>query len=241
MKHGPSRCSRGHPGRRRGHGLARAGEACLRHAGGPRARRPRVAVGTQGNVGLRRARRGGPAGAADRLMSSRSSRSSRCSCWPTGSRACAGSTWTSRATSRRPSRSSSRGAAPRPPLRKRNPPWSFVASADERARSGFMATAPSMSMSPDGFIAGPNDGRASVWCHVGMQWCYPHRGDSPATMSHRPRRRRGDGGADGDRRGRRRPADPSSCRVAGGGDHHDGVPIFVYTRCLRPGGAVAAG
>ncbi len=66
-----------------------------------------IAVATEGNA-RGRVRRGGRRGArAPTGCSSRCSRSSRCSCWPTTSRARAGSTWTSRATWPRPSRSSS--------------------------------------------------------------------------------------------------------------------------------------
>ena len=98
---------RRHARRGRGHGLARARQGHLQHAGGPRSRRPRDRRRDGGAQGHRRARRGGPVRARGPTgCCSRSSRSCRCSCWPTRSRGCAASTWTSRATSRRPSRSS---------------------------------------------------------------------------------------------------------------------------------------
>jgi dihydrofolate reductase len=99
------------------------------------------------------------------------------------------------------------------------------------------ATVLSMSMSLDGFITGPNDGRGNglgVDGHRLHDWLAD--GSDPA--SHRP------SGASGEVFdelmatgavvvGRR------TFEIAGGwsGDHHDGVPIFVLTRRPPDGGA----
>jgi dihydrofolate reductase len=99
------------------------------------------------------------------------------------------------------------------------------------------ATVLSMSMSQDGFITGPNDGRGNglgVDGHRLHDWLAD--GSDPA--SHRP------SGASGEVLdalmatgavvvGRR------TFEIAGGwsGDHHDDVPIFVLTRRPPDGGA----
>ena len=86
-------------GRHRRHRLARAREGRLQHAGGPR---PRRARDRHRHRGQRRPSASTPSrSCASRTPTgccSRCWRSSRCSCWPTASRAGAGSTSTSRAT-----------------------------------------------------------------------------------------------------------------------------------------------
>ena len=92
MKHGPiALLSEKTPGRRRRHRVAGAREGRLEHAGGARPRRARHRRRQRGRHRHRRARRGGAARPPHGLDAAADPRGrSRCSCWPTGSRGCAG-------------------------------------------------------------------------------------------------------------------------------------------------------
>jgi len=101
-----------------------------------------------------------------------------------------------------------------------------------RKEDGVSATVLYMSMSLDGFIAGPNQGpgnglgdgghRLHEWAMTG--------GDVDLEAARRSGRcqRPGRGRVHVHWRGRRRPADLRACG-GWGGDHHDGVPICVFS------------
>ena len=105
-----------------------------------------------------------------------------------------------------------------------------------------MATVLSMSMSLDGFIAGPNEGPGNGLGDGGHrlhEWCYPDR-DAPRNDV-----LAGLTGVDAEVMGELMAtgavvAGRQTVELAGGwgGDHHDGVPIFVYSR--RPPAPEAA-
>ncbi|HTN23914.1 MAG TPA: dihydrofolate reductase family protein [Solirubrobacteraceae bacterium] len=96
------------------------------------------------------------------------------------------------------------------------------------------ATVLYMSMSLDGFIAGPNEGpgnglgdgghRLHEWFLAGADAAHPERGGRPAGVNGRVLDEAMATGAVVAGRGTFEPAG------GWGGDHHDGVPIFVLTR-----------
>ena len=135
MKHGPiALLDESTPGGLRGHRQPGAREGALEHRRGARPRRRRD---RRRHRGLRRGRRRTPtrrsSSRAPTGCCSRSSRWSRCSSSPTTSPGSRASTWTSRATSRRRSRSSDRDR--HRPARDRAPrARARAASAPRRAR-----------------------------------------------------------------------------------------------------------
>ena len=101
-----------------------------------------------------------------------------------------------------------------------------------RNRDAGPATVLYMSMSLDGFIAGPNEGPGNGLGDGGHrlhEWCFPgadadHKGGRPAGVNGKVVDEFMATGAVVAGRGTFEPAD------GWGGDHHDGVPIFVLTR-----------
>ena len=93
------------------------------------------------------------------------------------------------------------------------------------------ATVLYMSMSLDGFIAGPNEGPGNGLGDGGHrlhEWYFgvPTTTRAAAAVRRQPQ---GQGRVDGHRGDRRRPGDLRA-RGGWGGDHHDGVPIWILSR-----------